>query len=241
MDAFIDIHHHILYGVDDGPISKPDMQKMLTAAHEDGIRIIIATPHIAPGIRPYSVEVFEARIEEAKQICQACNLDMEVCIGAEVLYTYQTERYFAEHRVPTIAGSNKVLIEFPIRIPYIEVEQAIQATLRCGIVPILAHVERYRCLMYKKQNYYRLKEKFDLFYQINCDCLLCGGHYSTKRVVDNLLKDGLVDFVATDAHNPVQRGCNLQEAYGYLKRIVGVEYADRLTNNHVSLEEFINL
>ena len=112
MNAFVDIHHHLLFGLDDGPAVKADMERMLAVAWQEGVREIIATPHIAPGIKPFSAEIIRRRTDEAQQACVALGLSLRILPGAEVLYTYQAKRYLAQKRVPTLADTDKLLVEF---------------------------------------------------------------------------------------------------------------------------------
>ena len=55
MSAFFDLHQHVLYGLDDGAQTKLEMQQMLVEAHKDGVRFLVATPHITPGLTPISM------------------------------------------------------------------------------------------------------------------------------------------------------------------------------------------
>ena len=112
INAMIDIHHHLLYGLDDGPADVETMQQMLKVASGEGVHTLIATPHIAPGIKPFPLDVSYVRLSEAQNICDTLALDIHVLPGAEILYTHQTARYLTEGRIPTLGGTNKVLIEF---------------------------------------------------------------------------------------------------------------------------------
>ncbi len=234
--AFVDIHQHILYGLDDGAANRAEMRKMLLAAGENSVAVIIATPHIAPGIKPFSAEVCAARLAEARGMICEHRLPMEMHLGAEVLYTYQTPRFLSEHRIPSLAGSGKVLLEFSQNIDFAELENAVLMTLRCGYVPVLAHIERYDCLMHGKQKLCRLKQRAEVFCQVNCDSILRWGGCSANGTLRHVLKDGLVDFVASDAHHGFQRSCRMQAAYTALCKLVGKTAADRMTLNGMSLE-----
>ena len=241
MSAFFDLHHHFLYGLDDGAATKPEMQEMLAGAHRDGTRVIIATPHITPGLTPVSMERMHAQIEEARQFSDANGLELEIYLGSEIMYTYHVQRFLAEHLIPTMAGTEKVLLEFAPDVSYPEIEDAVLHVLRAGYLPILAHIERYACLMYARQRLGNLKREYDVFYQVNADCILRGRDYVTNRTVKRAILDGEIDFIATDAHNTHRRGSNLQKAYGKLEETYGKACADRLIGNHQSLEWFEKL
>lgn len=240
MYSFLDMHHHILFGIDDGPINRSGTEKMLQVAYKGGARTIIATPHIVPGVVPYSEEDIRQKVRDAQILCQTLLLDMEIYPGAEVMYTCQADRYFAERRITTMAGSSKVLIEFMPGIRFDEMEEAIQVVLRNGYVPVIAHIERYSCLKLNPLKAIQAKKKYDVQYQINCDHLLGGGNVFSRQAMKHLLLEGQIDYVASDAHNTNDRAYRLHEAYEKLVILVGREYADELTGNHQTIADFFN-
>lgn len=237
--AFMDIHHHIIYGVDDGPKSCLEMFAMLKAAYEDGIRTIIATPHIAPGIKPFSREVLESKVTEARWYCEQNGFDMNIHLGSEIFYNDYAERLLVEQRIPTLAGSNKVLLEFPDKVSYEELERAINTTLRSGLIPVLAHIERYNRIIFSPKKLCQLKDKYQVFFQIDADCLLNERKYVTNKVMKSLLNKRVIDFVSTDAHDVEIRKCNMTCVYEKLKNMVGDRYADQLTGNHYTIGDFM--
>lgn len=237
--AFIDIHHHILYGVDDGPKSCLEMFNMLKAAHEDGVRTIIATPHIAPGIKPFRVEPLEAKVNEARMYCEANGYDMDIHLGSEIFYNEYAERLLVEQKIPTLAGSCKILLEFGDTVGFEELERAIQTCLRSGLIPVLAHIERYNKIIFSHKKLAQLKEKYQVFLQIDADCLLHERKYVTARVIKKLLNENLIDFVSSDAHDLDKRKCNMTSAYRKLANIFSESFADQLMCNHCTIEDFI--
>ena len=241
MSAFFDMHHHFLYGVDDGASTKLEMQQMLVAAHKDGARIIIATPHIIPGLTPISLDLFNRQIEEARAFSFAYGLDLELHLGSEILYTYHMQRYLAERQLPTMAGSDKVLIEFPKRVSFSEIEDAVLNVLRAGYLPILAHIERYPCLMHVRQRIGYLKKEYDVFLQVNAESVLRRHDCLTSSTIKHAIKDGWIDFIASDAHDTQRRSSCLSKTYDKMEEIYGKEVADRLTGNHQSVDWFLKM
>ena len=239
--AFMDIHHHILYGVDDGPKSCLEMFQMLKAAYDDGVRTIIATPHIAPGIKPFNMEVLESKVMEARWYCEQNGCDIEIHLGSEIFYNDYAERLLVEQKIPTMAGSNKVLLEFQDKVSYEELERAIVTALRSGLIPVLAHIERYNKIIFCPRKLCQLKDKYQVYLQIDTDCLLNERKYVTNKVMKSLLNRRVIDFVSSDAHDTESRKCNLTCAYGKLKNLVGDRYADQLTGNHYSIKDFVNV
>ena len=216
------------------------MFNMIKVAYEDGVRTIIATPHIALGIEPFKLESFEAKVNEAIWFCESSGYDLDIRLGSEILYNNYSERLLLERKIPTLAGSNKVLLEFSYKIGPDELESAIQTTLRCGLIPVIAHVERYNKIIFSSRRLTQLKDKYQVLLQIDTDCLLNERKYVTYRAVKQLLNKRLIDFVASDAHDTDKRKCNMSVAYRKLVDMFDEKYADQLTCNHFSIDDFIN-
>lgn len=226
--GFTDIHAHFLYGLDDGANDRSEMEAMLDAAYADGIVNLFATPHVTPGIDPFDTELYRERMEEARRYCQQRGYAVTLYSGAEILYTPAMEQYALNHRLPTMADSNHVLIEFLPDIAYREMEAAVAWLERGGYIPVLAHVERYRCL-YPGKHTFALKEHHNVWYQVNASTVLSGGGFFRRHVVQNWFRRGLVDFVASDAHDCSRRPFLMRKAYDTLERLYGRDEAVRLT------------
>ena len=235
----IDIHHHLLYGLDDGPADTETMQQMLKAAAGEGVRTLIATPHVAPGIKPFLKDAFYARLSEAQKLCDTLQLNLRVVLGAEILYTHQMARYLADGGIPTLGGSDKVLIEFAGNVSFETIQGAVQTVLNHGMVPVLAHIERYRNLMFPVRRAEALKEDFEVRYQINCDSVLSTNNHRINRSIRQLLQHERIDFVASDAHDCDMRRCRMREAYERLVSMAGKGYADKLTGRHTTVERLL--
>ena len=164
---FSDIHSHFVYGIDDGAQTLENMEAMLDAAAADGVSRLIATPHMTPGVHQFNEERLWRHLSEARAYCQICGYDLALYSGAEILYTPAMEHYMSSHRLPTLADSQCVLIEFSPTIPYAEIVTAVELLERNGYTPILAHVERYQAL--RGMNIYNLKEQSSALYQVNCN------------------------------------------------------------------------
>ena len=112
MEGFVDIHHHLIYGMDDGAQTWEQTQQMLTCAWQNDIDRIIATPHAEPGMEPFPMEQLMRRIRRAQSWCDEQRMQMEILPGCEIFYTPQTVWMLREGLIPTLAGSNYVLVEF---------------------------------------------------------------------------------------------------------------------------------
>lgn len=226
--GFTDIHAHFLYGLDDGAEDRGGMEAMLDAAHADGIASLFATPHVTPGIEPFDMARYQEHLEEARRYCRRKGYALRLYSGAEILYTPALEQYALNHRLPTLAGSDYVLIEFMPDISYRELELAAAHLERGGYIPVLAHVERYPCL-YSRKHAAALKERRNVRYQVNANTVLSSGGFFHRRILQGWFRCGLVDFVASDAHDCNRRPFRMRKAYDVLERLYGRDEAMRLT------------
>lgn len=223
MKGLVDIHHHILYGMDDdGPNTPEEMHLMLDLAYSEGTTTIIATPHTTPGIKPFPWDVFKSRLEEANEYCVTRGHALTVLPGAELLYTPFTCDQLREGKVPTIAGTRHVLVEFFPSVTPHELDKSCRALVEAEFVPVLAHTERYRCLFHKPSRIVSMKKALPLRVQVNASCFLKTWSFANNRFISFLLRHRLLDFVASDAHNASTRRTNLLAAHTML----GERYPD---------------
>ena len=144
MDRFVDLHQHVLWGIDDGPKSRKEMIALLQRDAEQGIGIVAATSHALPGVRPFDIELYWQRLKEAQAYCSDENLTLRVISGAEIRYTPMMLSMLLDHKLPTLGDSEYVLLEFWERVDRDTFEDAIGQLFRHGFLSVIAHVERYR-------------------------------------------------------------------------------------------------
>ena len=90
MAQWVDIHHHLLHHMDDGPQTMEDMISMLHAAVAEGVGCIVATPHMQPGMVEFDTEQYQRSLLEARQYVQLAGLPLTILSGAEVYYSTMT-------------------------------------------------------------------------------------------------------------------------------------------------------
>ena len=140
---FTDIHSHIIPGVDDGSESMEASLGLLDMAYEDGIRRIIATPHSGIINPMYNRELAEYRLAELRHRIADRYPDMQLYMGNELFLAPGYPDGLEDGMSQTLAGSEYVLVEFPMDIDYEYVYQSCRRLMLQGYIPILAHVERY--------------------------------------------------------------------------------------------------
>lgn len=226
--GLVDIHQHLLWGMDDGAESQQMMRDMLQSAHTQQIRQIYATPHALPGFRSFDTALYAQRLAEAKTV--AFEYDIQILSGAEVAWTYHTIDALRQGHIPTLNGTEYVLLEFWPSVRWDEVETAVKRLMCADYLPILAHVERYRCFFWNPRKAEDLKLQYPVLYQVNASSVLGHGGMLHTQSAKRLLHRQLADVVASDAHNCNSRPINLLEAYRWLETECGADEADRLTH-----------
>ncbi len=228
--GFIDIHHHLIYGVDDGSQNLQMSLKMAQRAYENGTRTIIATPHVTPGVERIDTEKYLQRLDGIRAACREAGMDLRLLLGSEILYTDMTCRLLGEGRVPTLAGTEYVLVEFMPGVRYDALYKALEGILRAGFLPVVAHIERYACLASSPRRAAMLKDELEgVLFQMNNSTILGGRGFFNDLHTRRLLDEGLIDVTASDAHNLRERPTRMLEAYEKLKDDYDSVYASNMT------------
>ncbi|MCM1173546.1 MAG: hypothetical protein NC341_00695 [Blautia sp.] len=226
MKGFIDIHSHILPGLDDGAKDFEMSLRMLRQAadHTSGI---ILTPHYKPMRRNLPPERIRKVFRELEERKEAAGIPVKLYIGSEIYYSSEVIPALREGTALTMAGTSYVLTEFSPAEDYAYIRDAAYSLLSEGYSPILAHVERYRELMAKKA---RVGELYDMgcCIQINAASITGGSGWESRQDVKWLLKKGYVHFVASDSHDDRKRTPALGEAAAYTARKYGEAYCGKL-------------
>lgn len=227
MKPYIDIHSHILPNIDDGAKSFEMSLRMLGQAAEDDISDIILTPHYKPMRRNLSPETVIDVYEELERKKEAAGIKIRLHLGNEIYYSSEAVTALTDGKAFTLADSPYVLTEFSPREDYAYIRDAAYNLLAEGYIPILAHIERYNCLMEKK---IRVGELYDMgcYLQINAASIVGDNGMDSKRNVKWLLKQGYVHFVASDCHDDTKRTPRLSQAASYVSRKYGEAYCDRI-------------
>lgn len=227
MDNFVDLHHHLIYGVDDGAHSLEMMKKMILRAADEGVTDLVCTSHVTPGYEPFPNEKYFAHMEEAKAFIREQGLNLRLYPGCEVLYTDAAPRLLQERHFPALADAGMVLVEFLPDVSLRQLEEAATSLSVAGYSVLFAHVERYEVLRNLK-NVRRLREQFDVYMQMNANTIIEKKRFFTDRWVKHMLGEGYIDCAATDAHNLSSRACRMRACYDVLKEKYDEGLADEL-------------
>ena len=201
LEGFVDIHNLILPGIDDGAKTVDDSLELIREFGELGIRNFVATPHILQPLYPNTRE----SIEEAHTVLMGALLEQGLTqVAVEPAAEHMIDDTFddlleREGLMPIRGGF--LLVEMSYLQPSLNFEEAIIQIAKKGLTPILAHPERYAYLHQRPKTYRKYKEH-GILLQLNM--LSLGEYYGAEvqRMAHKLLSEGLIDFIASDAHGP---------------------------------------
>lgn len=225
---FVDIHSHILPGMDDGSRSLEMTLNMLKIAVDEGIGTIYATPHNMPGKGCPSKEKVLGEIYKLQEVCDNEGIPITIMPGTEYFFREEVEDILDRGEAITIGDTDLVLIEFDPSVDKNYVVRAVNTVLDCGYTPIIAHVERYFNLMEKKYVTIGEMRKLGALIQVNCGSIIGSNGKPSMKDTKALLKLKYVDFIGTDAHSDRHRSPRMAECAKLLNKKFGKEYAQTL-------------
>lgn len=226
-NGFIDIHSHIVPDVDDGSPNLEVSLEMLNIAYKEGIRKIIATPHFHPGKSMIEYELLKEKFLQFKEAAKSIHPDMKLYLGREVYYTSDVLDFIEQGSNLTMGQNKYILVEYSPRTDYNYIRISINNLIQAGLIPIVAHIERYGCMV---DDLDRVEELRDMgaVIQVNAASILGQTGRTIKKYTKALLKNGYVDLVATDAHSAGSRAPRISECADYIVKKYGLEYAEEL-------------
>lgn len=226
----IDIHTHILPGLDDGAANWNDTLEMARAAVLEGITTIIATPHHANGdYNNRAVEVAEHTLRINNQLI-AAGVPVVIMAGQEIrVHDDLLEAWYRGELLP-LAGSKYMLIEMPSsRIPR-GMNELIHELHMMKLKPIIAHPERNAEIVKHPERLAELVEEGALA-QVTTHSLLGGFGRQIEQSAWSLCRSGLIHIVSSDAHHLDRRGFRMREAYAVIRERMGEQWVDYFLNN----------
>lgn len=225
---FTDLHHHVIWGMDDGPATPKAMHAMLEAAARSSVGLIAATSHAYPQKKEFDWIRYERRLDEANAYCADMGWNLKLIGGCEILYCDRVPDLLRARRLPMLGDSRYVLLEFYPDTPLYEIGHAADRCYKAGCFPIIAHVERYHALYRTLLNPHKFKEDHGMYYQMNCKTLLEPRGFMERMFVKRMMEEQAIDLLASDAHDTTHRPVRMQQAYAKAKEEYGREYAEEL-------------
>ena len=227
MEGYIDMHCHILPGVDDGAKDIKEMTTMLKIAYREGIRCIIATPHHHPYRGKESAENLRKQAVLLRDAAHAIDEKFRIYLGTEVYFGQDVVNAIKEKQILTMNKRNYVLLEFSPSDTYDYIRQGVQQVQFSGYRVILAHVERYVCIAEDIELAEQLHD-MGIYLQINSGSITGESSRKSKKFVRSLMDRDLVFCVGTDAHDTKHRAPHMRKAASYVSKNYGEEYMRRI-------------
>lgn len=227
--SFTDIHIHALYGVDDGAKTEEQMQRMITASYKDGVRVMCFTPHFHPAFFGDNKEDTIRAFREAKAFAEHFYPNMRLLLGNELRYSKESINWITDGECCTLNGTEAVLTDFIYSESAGNIVSAMNRILNAGYRPVLAHVERYINL---KTDTVRELAQNGVWIQVNAASVTGANGFKMKHRANTLIKEQLVDFIASDAHNMDKRPPMISTAYKCIVKKFGKAAADALCCNN---------
>ena len=221
----IDIHSHILPGVDDGSEDLSTSLEMLRMAADSGVEAIVATPHCnIPGeFENYADEKLLRAFEVLREEAKSNGIPVKILSGMEVFTTEELPQLVLKKQVWTLNHTRYLLMEFGFDEDPGFCEEILEELKKLGIRPVIAHPERYYFLQADPQIAYEWCTS-GCTLQLNKGSLLGSFGDESRRTAHALIEHGLAACVASDAHGTRYRTTVMAEARQYVDQVYGLEY-----------------
>lgn len=219
----IDIHCHILPGLDDGAKDIDQSIEMARQAEAQGVRSVIATPHHANGFHWNESDQVLRAVERLNEALVQRNISLHTLPGQEIRIYGQILNHYREGRLHTLAGSKYLLLELPATQIPVQVLNMIDQLRMMGLIPIIAHPERNFVIFQSSKRLSELVERGALC-QLTAHSIAGKRGKKLQEFCLDLCKQHLIHFIASDVHNVSNRGFLLSEAYETVERTLGREY-----------------
>ena len=213
----IDIHSHIISGIDDGSKNTEMTIKMLEMAEESGTTDIVATPHFMRGRFEVTYKEVIDEVENLKKLTKENSININIYSGQEVYYSRNILEYYNQGMIGTINNTRYMLIEFPML--EFNIEEAINTLYELqirGIVPIIAHPERYKQFI-KNPSQINLLIKEGMLFQVNAGSINGDFGRDVKKTAIKYLNNNIYSFIGSDAHRDKGRNTDIKNVIEILE------------------------
>lgn len=230
----IDLHTHILPGIDDGSGSLEESLEMADLAARNGTAMIVATPHTNRGNclhRRFDNLFSEALVQNYRKLKRALDeyhIPIELFLGQEVYASEDIYDKIKQHKVIGLNNSRYLLTEFSFGATEATLAAGVAEVRRAGMVPVVAHPERYECVIEDPG----VVKRLGAYIQVNTSSYMGDFGGEIRETVEVLLRDKLVTTMASDAHDRVGRAPVLVHCRHRLEDEYGEDIARKLLHSN---------
>jgi protein-tyrosine phosphatase len=195
-----DMHSHLLPGIDDGVKTIEDSVELIRGMKDLGYQKLITTPHIIWDIYRNTPDIIQEKLVQVQDAVKSEGIDMEIRAAAEYFLDEHVEELLKKKEPLLAISGNKVLTEFSMAFPSMNIKDLLFEMVMMGYQPIIAHPERYVYLQQNKDFYRELKD-IGCFFQLNL--LSVFGYYgrAVRELAEYLVNEEYYDLIGTDLHN----------------------------------------
>tara|TARA_R100000322_G_scaffold122172_1_gene79413 strand:- start:374 stop:1114 length:741 start_codon:yes stop_codon:yes gene_type:complete len=197
--GFTDVHNHILPGIDDGAKTVEESIDLINGLNNLGFKEFIATPHTMNDYYPNTYETITNAHNTVQQALTKKLSNIKIGYSSEYMMDSHFENLLEENKITPLKDS-LILVEMSYLQPPINLEEIIYKIGVAGYEPILAHPERY-AFYHKNYEYYKTLKKLGCKFQLNMLSLTSQYGESVTKTANRLLKDGMIDYIASDTHH----------------------------------------
>lgn len=228
----IDLHSHIIAGIDDGARTLDDSIALARNSVEAGVTQVMCTPHVHIGRYDNNVETIKPAFELTLAAIQDAGIPLKLAMGSEVRIASEILFLAPQNKLLFIGKweeKDVLLLEMPHSHIPPGIENIIKWLLSRNIQPVIPHPERNRDIL---ENYAKAKwlKQFGCMFQTTAGSYIGRFSQNVKETVWAMQKDGLVDYVASDMHSVKDRPNDMHEAYNAVRNEINVEVANSLCN-----------
>jgi len=225
----IDLHTHILPGLDDGAADIYDTLEMAEMAVKSGVTAMVATPHCnIPGLYDnYYGEEYVRVFQETERMLEKERIPLTLYAGMEVFMRENVPSLLCDGKLLTINAGHYILTEFSFDEDPRFAEKMLRQVYEIGLIPVIAHPERYEFVKDCPEIVLGWKQKG---YKVQVNKSSLQGRFGRRigYLAQEMLREELVTVVASDTHSPFQRTPNLEDVYEELSLEYSEEYLQML-------------
>lgn len=229
-----DIHNHILFGIDDGSESLEESIQIIKEAVQNGYTDIILTPHYR-SIQDFTCDNQEKKriFEQLTQEVERQNIPVHLYLGNEVTLDGDLMKYLKTDQILTLNESRYLLLELPFHSKFAMLHELIFRLRTAGIVPIIAHPERYE--YYKDLDEFQQMIQEGALMQGNIGSLYCKYGKNVQERLEEMLKRHMIHFIGSDVHHKGQTSYHrIQETAERIEKLTGSKYiAEELVDKNI--------
>lgn len=223
----IDLHCHLLPGIDDGPATLPEALALARLSADQGITTVACTPHILPGVYDNEGPAIRAATDRMQAALDEAGIPLRLVAGADLHVAPDNVARLRSGEALALAGSRYVLIELPHALLPPRMDHALFDILSAGYVPLLTHPERTGWIERDYAFVKRLAQS-GVAMQITAGAFTGAFGRRARYWAERMLEDGIVDLVASDAHDAARRPPLLAEAREAVRRRAGADLTQRI-------------